>query len=79
MELRHLMRKPVVVSAGGMEYAGTLIEVTENEVLLKTDRGFVSVQMSRVTSIRDKNEVGNFASNRFIDQSFYAADFDGDK
>lgn len=75
MELKNLMRKPVRVSAGGMVYEGTLIEVTEQEVLLKTDRGFISVQMSRVTSVQDKNSLNNgFASNRFVDKSFYNAD-----
>ena len=77
VSLRHLIRKPVVVRAGGMTYEGTLIEVTEDDVLLKTDAGFVSVQMSRVSAIEDKDRSDSgFASNRFVDQSFYDADLD---
>ena len=75
--LSELVRKHVVVSAGGTTYEGTLIEVTEQEVLLKTDRGFVSVQMSKVSSINDpKAQSSNFATNRFVDDSFYNADME---
>ncbi len=74
--LADLIRKHVVVSAGGTTYEGTLIEVTENEVLLKTERGFVSVQMNKVTAINDPNQSEGFASNRFVDESFYNADLE---
>ncbi len=74
-DLRDMLRKEVVVTASGTTYTGTLVEVTEDEVLLRTPSGWVSVQMSRVSAIRtqDGSDAGSggFASNRFIDQSFY--------
>lgn len=75
-ELKDLIRKEVVVSAAGTEYRGTLIEVTEHEVLLKTPRGWTSVQMSRVNNIRGADETQSLMSNRFIDPSFYDPEAD---
>lgn len=69
--LRELLRKEVVIAAGGTTYRGTLIEVTDSEVLLKSPTGFVSVQMSKVTSIRGAQEKPALQSNVFIDPSFY--------
>ena len=69
--LRELLRKEVVIAAGGTTYRGVLIEVTESEVLLKSSTGFVSVQMSKVTSIRGANEKPALQPNVFIDPSFY--------
>ncbi len=69
--LRELLRKEVVIAAGGTTYRGVLIEVTESEVLLKSPTGFVSVQMSKVTSIRGAQEKPVLQTNVFIDPSFY--------
>jgi hypothetical protein len=43
-------------------------------VLLKTPRGWVSVQMDRVTSIRTPEAESGFPRNRFVDKSFYDPD-----
>lgn len=74
--LREMLRKDVVVTAGGTTYEGTLIEVSDDEVLLKTTRGWVSVQMSRVTAVNLKEGNSGFASNRFVDPSFYDMDLE---
>lgn len=74
--LRELLRKDVIVTAGGTTYRGRLIEVTDAEVLLKTPTGFVSVQMNKVSGIRDANQQASLQTNRFIDPSFYDMESD---
>lgn len=74
--LRELLRKEVVIVAGGTTYRGVLIEVTDAEVLLKARTGFVSVQMSKVTSIRGAEEKPALQSNVFVDPSFYDVEND---
>lgn len=77
MNLRYLQRKDVHVIAGGMAYHGILIEATEQAVLLKTESGFVSVQMDRISSIRGTEEVVEddlSGSGKHISRSFYEFD-----
>lgn len=76
MNLRELLRKDVYVLAGGMAYQGKLIEATEENVLLKTDSGFVSVRMDKISTIRSLHQEAEdeLASNKFISRSFYEFD-----
>jgi len=72
-ELRELLQKDVVVRASGVTYRGRLIEVSDSEVLLRSDSGWVSIQMNRVSSIRgaDDDASDGLQSNKFVDSSFY--------
>jgi len=50
--LGELFGKDVIAVADGMEYRGRLIEVSESEVFLQSDLGWVQLQISQVTDIR---------------------------
>jgi hypothetical protein len=79
--LERYLRKQVIIHAGGIVYRGTLIEVSEEEILLKTKTGWVSVQVSQVSSIRGEGEEKEIRlpGNRFVDPSFYDADLEKEK
>lgn len=77
MDLRSLLRKEVRVVGGGIVYVGTLIEATEQYILLKTDSGFVTVMTEKVTSVGPKNagsEKTALRSSNFVSKSFYEFD-----
>lgn len=77
MDLRSLLRKEVRVMGGGIVYVGTLIEATEQYILLKTDSGFVTVMTDKVTSVGPKNSDTNKTPLRpstFVSKSFYEFD-----
>lgn len=46
------LRKFVVIEAGGVRYMGTLIEVGEDEVILKSPARWIGVPIERITSIK---------------------------
>jgi hypothetical protein len=76
VDLRNLLRKEVRVTGGGVEYSGTLIEATEDNILLKTDSGFVSVSTAKISSVRPKDESSNvdLGDNKYVSRSFYEFD-----
>lgn len=76
MNLKQLQRKEVHIIAGGMTYKGVLIEATDTAILLKTDSGFVSVQMDRISSVRgaDDDVDDSLESGKHISRSFYEFD-----
>ncbi len=76
--LDKLKRKRVEVRAGGFLYRGILVEVTEEELTLRADTGFVAIPMERVTSVVDPSVPVNKAGNTFVDRSFYDADLPGE-
>ncbi len=47
-----LIGKRVVVDAFGIQYKGVLVEVTDSEVNLQTETGWVTVPMDAVSDIR---------------------------
>ena len=51
-ELMGLIGKEVEVTAQGVLYRGTLIEVSENEVFLKGELGWMQLQVDGISSIR---------------------------
>jgi hypothetical protein len=51
--LDECLRKFVVVEASGVKYLGTLIEVGEEEVILKTPARWIGVPIDRITYIRE--------------------------
>ncbi len=76
MDLRKLLKKRVRVIGGGVAYEGKLIEATSESILLKTDSGFVSVGLDRVSAVTSTEEIEetNLASNNFVSRSFYEFD-----
>lgn len=50
--LGELIGKEVEVTAKGFSYRGRLIEVSENEVFLQGDLGWIQLQVEDVTDIR---------------------------
>ena len=61
--LKELERKEVIVYSMGVQYRGTLIEVNESEVYLRTQAGWVTIPMERVSSIRKAPERRDFSGN----------------
>lgn len=51
-DLIRLIGKEVIVEADGIIYRGELIEVTEQEVYLKSESGWLTILMDKVSSIR---------------------------
>lgn len=51
-EIRELIGKEVEVTAGGMAYRGTLIEVTDSEVTIRTSLQWVSLPAASVGQVR---------------------------
>lgn len=51
-ELLRLINKDVIVEADGLIYRGELIEVTEQEVFLKSESGWITIPMEKISSIR---------------------------
>ena len=51
-EIREMIGKEVEVTAGGMAYRGTLIEVTDSEVTIRTALQWVSLPASSVGQMR---------------------------
>ena len=51
-DLMGLIGKEVEVTAQGVLYRGTLIEVSENEVFLKGELGWIQLQVDGISSIR---------------------------
>ncbi len=43
--------REVIVMAGGISYSGTLVEMSENAVVLRSSAGFREIPMERVTSL----------------------------
>lgn len=50
--LDECLTKFVCVEASGVRYFGTLIEVGEAEIFLKTPNRFITVPLERVSSVR---------------------------
>lgn len=50
---RHLKGKRVVVSAGGVEYRGTVLELGETSLLLRAAGGHREIPWERVTRMRE--------------------------
>ena len=50
---QHLQGKRVVVSAAGVEYRGTVVELGEHRVLLRAASGHREIPWERVTRIRE--------------------------
>jgi len=50
--LAGLIGQDVVAVADGMEYRGRLIEVSESEVFIQSELGWIQLQVSQVTDIR---------------------------
>jgi hypothetical protein len=69
--LQKYLRKQVIVSASGITYQGTLVEVSDTEILLKTPTGWVSVQMDKVSGLRMVGESPPPLKNKFVDPSFF--------
>lgn len=69
--LQKYLRKQVIVNAAGITYQGTLIEVSDTEILLKTKTGWISVQMDKVNALRMVGEAPVLAKNKFVDPSFF--------
>jgi len=53
--LMDLIGKEVEVTASGMLYRGRLIEVSETEVFLQSELGWIQLQVENVTEIRPKD------------------------
>jgi len=51
-EIRELIGKEVEVTAGGMTYRGTLVEVTDSDVTIRTSLQWVSLPSSSVGQMR---------------------------
>ena len=50
-EIRELIGKEVEVMAGGTTYRGTLIEVTDSEVTIRTSLQWVAIPASGVSKV----------------------------
>lgn len=76
MDLRSLMKQEVKVVGGGVVYRGKLIEATDQAVLLKTQNGFVSIALDRISQVTGALEESeeDLAKNRFVSKSFYEFD-----
>lgn len=51
MNLRNMTGREVAVNASGVHYRGTLVEMTDATVLLKTATGFCQIPMESVVSM----------------------------
>ena len=51
---RHLKGRKVVVTAAGVEYRGTLVELGETSVVLRAPGGHREIPWARVTRIREE-------------------------
>jgi hypothetical protein len=51
-DLIKLIGKEVIVEADGIIYRGELIEVTEEETYLKSETGWITIPMEKISSIR---------------------------
>ena len=47
----------------GVQYKGTLIEVNESEIYLRTQAGWVTIPMERVSSIKKAPTLVDFSGN----------------
>ena len=54
--MHELVGKPVVVETFETTYAGTLIEVGEQDVHLQTDTGWIVIPVERITDIHEKED-----------------------
>jgi len=61
--LKELQRKEVIVYSMGVQYKGTLIEVNESEIYLRTQAGWVTIPMDRVSSIKKAQSLVDFSGN----------------
>ncbi len=52
--LLDLIGKEVEVSASGITYNGRLIEVSDTEVFIQSEMGWIQIMVSDVTDIREK-------------------------
>jgi len=73
-KIDRLKRKPAIVRANGIMYRGILLEVTEDEITLKTQTRFLTIPMSQITAIEDPEEKASKLRDTQIDKSFYDAD-----
>ena len=51
-DLIRLTGKNVIVEADGIIYKGELIEVSEKEVYLKSETGWITIPMEKISGIR---------------------------
>lgn len=72
--LEELLRKPVVVRANGIAYRGILLEVSDQEVILRSETSQISIPMDRIVSISDPNPKKRRGPEKFVDPSYYKAD-----
>lgn len=47
------IRKFVEVQAGGIRYFGTLIEIGEEEAILKTPQRWISIPVEKIAAVRE--------------------------
>lgn len=47
------LKKFVEVQAGGIRYFGTLIEVGEDEAILKTPQRWISIPVEKIAAVRE--------------------------
>jgi len=51
-DLIKLIGKRVIIEADGLIYNGELIEISEEEVYLKSEMGWITIPMDKISSIR---------------------------
>ncbi len=66
-----LIRQEVEIIALGIRYAGTLIEVNDQEVHLQSPLQWIVLPVSNVTSIRRLGDEAREERIKFVDPSFY--------
>lgn len=69
--LEELKRKQVEVRANGFTYRGMLLEVTAEEITLRTVTGYTSIPMDRVSSVVDPKAPRKKGPERFVDPSYF--------
>jgi len=71
--LQKLVRKTVVVvTHGGINYRGQLIEASEDTMFLKGETGWVTIPMEKIISVREYHaEDSGEWRDRDIDPSFF--------
>ncbi len=69
--LEELLRKPVLVRANGITYKGILLEVTDQDVVIRRTTSQISIPMDRVISIRPVTPKKEQGPVRTVDPSWY--------
>ncbi len=74
--LKSLLGSKVEVRAGGVVYRGVLVEASESEIVLKGETSWVTVPMSRVTSVKREGESEGILDRDRVDPSFFSELYD---